>query len=53
LVATGARASHDAARVYEHVETTEEARKPDLLPFAKQLKKSSKKPARMKSVRAA
>lgn len=33
LVATGAWLSHDAARVYEHVEATEEARKADLLPI--------------------
>jgi integrase len=34
LVATGAWRSHDAARVYEHVETSEEAQKADLLPRA-------------------
>lgn len=32
LVGTGAWRSHSAARVYEHVETSEEARKADLLP---------------------
>lgn len=32
LVATGAWLSHEAARVYEHVEVSEEARKADLLP---------------------
>jgi integrase len=32
LVATGAWKSHDAARVYEHVETSEEAQKADHLP---------------------
>lgn len=34
LVATGAWRSHDAARIYEHVEATVEARKADLLPTA-------------------
>jgi integrase len=34
LVATGAWRSHDAARVYEHVETSEEAQKANLLPCA-------------------
>ena len=32
LVATGAWKSREAARIYEHVETSEEARKADLLP---------------------
>jgi integrase len=32
LVATGAWRSHDAARLYEHVEATEEAQKADRLP---------------------
>jgi integrase len=32
LVGTGAWRSRNAAAVYEHVETTEEARKADLLP---------------------
>lgn len=33
LVATGAWLSHSAARVYEHLDITEEAKKADLLPF--------------------
>lgn len=32
LVATGAWKSHDAARIYEHVEVSEEARKSNLMP---------------------
>ena len=35
LVATGAWDSHEGARVYEHVDASEEARKADLLPIGK------------------
>jgi integrase len=40
LVATGAWLSHEAARVYEHVEASEEARKADLLPIGKAVENS-------------
>lgn len=39
LVATGAWLSHEAARVYEHVEASEEAKKADLLPIKTQKKR--------------
>ena len=39
LVSTGLWKSHDAARVYEHLDPSEEARKADLLPVPKLKKK--------------
>jgi integrase len=44
LVGTGAWKSHDAARVYEHVDVSEEARKADLLPTATSIKKRTWNP---------